>query len=134
MRLDHWARVALVGSLVLVAACHIRAPIENFEAQPIPASASSQSLDDIARQIKAAGASLDWTVEDSGPGRLIAKHRHPKGYTATVEISFSQTAYTITLLNSERFHEKDGLISAHYNVWARNLKAAIDRQLILVKS
>ena len=134
MTLSQLARAILIGSLFLVAACHVRAPVENFAAQPIPASASSLPLDEIAQQIKAAGASLDWTMEDSGPGKLIAKHRHPKGYAATVEISFTQTAYGITLLSSEHLYEKNGEVSTHYNVWARNLKAAIDKQLTLAKS
>ena len=122
-------RAVLIGSLVLTTACHLREKIADFSAQPIPARSPGRSLDEIAREIKAAGTPLDWTIEDAGPGKLIATHGHPKGFAATVEISFTQTAYSITLLKSERLYEKDGAISTHYNAWARDLKAAIDRQL-----
>ena len=79
--------------------------------------------------IQAADFPPSWTIDDAGPGKLIANNRHSKGYAATVEISFTQTEYNITLLKSDHLNERDGFISNHYNAWARNLKAAIDRQL-----
>jgi len=51
--------------------------------------------------------------------------------SATVEIAFSQTSYSITLISSDQLHQNDGEISVRYNKWVRTLNAAITRQLAI---
>jgi hypothetical protein len=128
MKLGHaTSRVVLVLGLLLVTACHVMRPIQNFPNEPVPESASKLKLPEIAAQIKAAGMPLGWTFTDTGPGTMRATISEKQ--SATVEIDYSQTSYSITLVSSERLYQNGGEIAARYDIWARNLNAAIKRQL-----
>jgi hypothetical protein len=130
MKLGHVTRrVTLTLGLLLLAACHHMAPIENFADQPISESARKLPLTQIATEIKIAGLQRGWTFTDSGPGKMIGTINEKR--SATVEVDFSQTSYSITLVSSERLRQNDGEIAARYNQWARNLNAAISRQLAI---
>jgi hypothetical protein len=132
MKLGHVAtqtalrRMALALGLLSLAACHIVEPIQNFADQPVPESDRKFPLAQIAAQIRAAGEPLGWIFTDAGPGKMIGTI---KERSATVEVVYSQTSYSITLVSSVHLYQKDGEIIARYNVWSRNLNAAIVRQL-----
>jgi hypothetical protein len=129
MKLGHVAsRIMLALGLLLLAACHVRVPIQNFPDQPIPQAATKLPLPEIAHQIKLAGAGLGWTFTDAGPGTLTGTIKDK--YAATVEVKYSQTSYSITLVSSEHLYQgPDGEIAGRYNIWSRNLNAAILKQL-----
>jgi hypothetical protein len=125
-------RVVAVLALLALTACHIRAPVQNFHDEAIPEHARTLPLEEIGRQIKAAGSSLEWAWSEEQPGKLIGT-QGGAARNAKVEIDYSQTSYSITLLSSKNLHQgDDGQVAGRYNIWARNLKAAIDRQFALV--
>ena len=127
MQLGKLARVFVLGIGTLgLAACHRGAPILNFQDQPIPASASKLSDDEIARQIKIAGASLGWKFDDAGPGKLRGTHQAQE-HTAMIDVSFTRTTYSIINLRQS----PGGTVSSRYNWWAQNLKNKIDSQLTI---
>jgi hypothetical protein len=126
------AKLFAVFALLGLAACHIRAPVANFHDEPIPTRAQSLPLDEIGRQIKAAGESLAWAWSQEAPGRLVGV-QGGDSRNAKVEVDYTQTSYSITLISSKNLYQgDDGQVAGRYNIWARNLKAAIDRQLALV--
>jgi hypothetical protein len=129
MKLGHMTRrLTLTLGLLLLAACHHRAPIENFADQPVPESARTLPLTEIGTQIKAACEPLGWTFTDLGPGKMTGTIKEKR--SATVEVAYSQTSYSITLVSSTHLYQtNDGEIATRYNIWARNLNAAITRQL-----
>jgi hypothetical protein len=128
MRLGHFAtRIVVTIGLLLLAACHRMEPIQNFSDQPITGGASKLPLPEIANQIRVAGAPLGWVFTDTGPGKMTGMIQQKQ--TATVEITYSQTSYSITLLTSTQLRQTGGEIGPRYNIWARNLNAAILRQL-----
>jgi hypothetical protein len=132
MQLGKLVRVFALGIGTLgLAACHRGAPILNFQDQPIPASASKLSDDEIARQIKIAGASLGWKFDDAGPGKLRGTHQAQE-HTAMIDVSFTRTTYSIILDSSVNLRQSSGgTVSSRYNWWAQNLKNKIDSQLTI---
>src|SRR5258708_36668886 len=126
------ARIFVLGlGIVGLASCHRSAPILNFQDQPIPASATKLSSDEIARQIKIAGAALGWKFEDVGPGKLRGSHQ-AQDHAATIDVDFTRTTYSIVLNSSANMYQSPGgTVSARYNWWAQNLKNKIDSQLTI---
>jgi hypothetical protein len=125
--------VALICSLLFVAACHHAKPIENFSDQPVASGTTKLPLDEIVRRIKVAGTSVKWTVTDSGPGKLIANY-DSKGHDAIVAITFDEEKYSIALVSSQNLHQQGDLINRRYNSWVERLKGAIDRELLAATS
>jgi hypothetical protein len=132
MQLGKLAKVFVLGIGILgLAACHRGVPTLNFQDQPIPASASKLSDDDIARQIKIAGASLGWKFDDAGPGKLRGTHQAQE-HAATIDVSFTRATYSIILDSSVNLRQSPGgTVSSRYNWWAQNLKNKIDSQLTI---
>jgi hypothetical protein len=121
---------ALALGLVLIsaAACQNR-PVHNVDNHPIPAVAQKLSLKEIEQGIIQAGSARRWRFERLGDGQLRAKQSDEKDHEAVVDITFTQTAYSIRLSGSSRLKEKDGTIHPRYNIWARNLEKDIEDRL-----
>jgi hypothetical protein len=132
MHLRKLATLLILGLGIMgLAACHRAGPIQNFRDQPIPTSASKLSSEEIARQIKIAGASLGWKFEDAGPGMLRGTHQ-AQNHVATIDVGYTRTTYSIVLNSSENMYQSpDGTVSSRYNWWAQNLKNKIDSQLTI---
>jgi hypothetical protein len=128
MKLGHvTTRILVTVGLLLLAACHRMAPIENYPDQPIPQAATKLPLTEIAARIKAAGAPYDWIYTDIAPGKMTATYTNKR--SATVEIDYSQTSYSIKLVSSELLYQNGDEISVRYNSWVRRLNTAIMRRL-----
>jgi hypothetical protein len=128
MKLGHvTTRILLTLGLLLFAACHRMAPIENYPDQPIPQAATQLPLTEIAARIKAAGMPYDWIFTDVAPGKMTATYSNKR--SATIEIDYSQTSYSIKLVSSELLYQNGDEISVRYNSWVRRLNTAIMRRL-----
>src|SRR5215831_10767939 len=66
---------------------------------PIAASAQKLSLSEIEKNIIRAGAKRNWVFEEIGPGQLKATQTSGKRH-ATVDVTYSQKSYSITLAES----------------------------------
>lgn len=109
----------IVLTMLLTASCGTR-PINNVENHPIPLTAQQLPLERIEALIIAASQNRGWQVARQAPGYLIATQAQPK-YSATVDLRFSQQAYSIMLRSSTGLREKDGSIHKRYNFWIRVL-------------
>jgi hypothetical protein len=120
-------RLTLALGLLAIAACHRMAPIENFPDQPIPQTATKLPLSEIAARIKAAGKPSGWIFTDTAPGKMTATYSNKR--SATIEIDYSQTSYSITLVSSAQLRQNGDEISTRYNSWVSKLNSAIAHQL-----
>lgn len=117
----------IVLTMLLTASCGTR-PINNVENHPVPLTAQQLPLERIEALIIAAGQNRAWQFQRQAPGYLTATQTQPK-YSATVDIRFSQQAYSIMLRSSTGLREKDGSIHRRYNSWIRSLQRDIDASL-----
>lgn len=124
-----WAVVLLALTLFTTAACAGRIePIYNVKDHPIPAAAQKLSVQDIGRNIMIAGAGRRWQFEQTAPDKLQAKYDNGK-HAAVIDIAYSKTAYSITLVSTVNLHQKGDEVHRQYNFWIRNLEKDIDSRL-----
>lgn len=116
----------IVLTMLLTASC--TQPINNVENRPIPLTAQQLPLERIEALIIAAGQNRAWQFKREAPGYLVASQTLPK-YAATVDIRFSQQAYSIMLRSSVGLRQKDGTIHKRYNYWIQLLQGDIDASL-----
>lgn len=118
-----------VTALFSVGACASRvAPIYNVANHPISAAAQKLPQHSIEQAIIDAALSYHWHIDSSAPGKIGASYER-NGHEAAIAISYSQTAYSITLVHSSGLLQEDGEIHHNYNRWIRNLEKGIEDRL-----
>ena len=129
MKIPKVFRVLAMGLVLLAAVSCQNRPIHQVDNHPIPLAAQKLSMKEIEQAIIQAGSARRWRFERLGEGSLRAKQLDEKDHEAVVDITFTQTAYSIRLSGSSRLKEKDGTIHPKYNLWARNLEKDIEDRL-----
>lgn len=98
------------------------AKIVNYENEPVRTSLSVAKVKDGI--IKAASA-RGWKIKETGPGELTAVIK-VRTHTAAIKITYTQTTYSITYMDSANLKYKNGKIHRNYNKWIKFLKDDID--------
>jgi hypothetical protein len=129
MKITKLLQCVTLGVALLVAVSCQNRPIHTVENRPIPTAAQKLSMKEIEQAIIQAGSARRWRFDRVGEGHLRAKQLDEKDHEAVVDITFSQTAYSIRLNSSHRLKERDGTIHPRYNLWARNLERDIEDRL-----
>lgn len=119
---------AFVGLFFVPVLGACAATVENVTDHPIVASGAKLSLEDVRKNIMLAGLKRHWHMTDSGTNQLTAVQENPKR-TATININFTTTSYSITLVSSIGLDQSGDRISGRYNGWVRYLTQDIDDQL-----
>ncbi len=105
-------------------------PIYNVVNHPIPTLAQKLPLTEISKSIMIAGVLRHWRIDPDGPGRMRGVYSHGK-HEATIAITFSRQAFSITLVSSVDLLQNGNEIHRNYNRWIRNLEQDIDNQLTI---
>jgi hypothetical protein len=120
--------MALAVFLIGVAACARHEPVYTVENHPIPAVAQKLTLPEIEKTIMLAGSQRNWRFEPVKPGQLKGRFFDGK-HEAIVDVSYSQTAYSIGLNSTMNLRQTDSTIHGRYNNWIRNLERDIEERL-----
>lgn len=102
-------------------------PIQNVIDAPI-ATSSPVTTARVKSAIINSGVSLGWQMTETGPG-VIQGTLHLRKHTAIVDVSYSETKYSIVYRSSVNLDEKDGKIHKNYNSWVQNLNRKINAEL-----
>jgi hypothetical protein len=102
-------------------------PVLNIVDRPVT-SLKKMALDDVRRGIVLGGTRYQWIFSDDGPGKLKATQNAGK-LSAVINISYTETAYSITLVESAGLGQKGDQIRARYNRWIGLLTRNIDSEL-----
>jgi len=102
-------------------------PVLNISNHPVT-NLKKLSMDDIRKGIIQGGLRYKWVFEDQGPGKLKASQFEGR-FSAVISITYSETAYSITLLESMGLDQKGNQIRSRYNRWVELLTRNIDAQL-----
>ena len=116
----------LVG-LLLASACASPVPVLNVNNHPVT-NLRKMTLDEVRRGIVLGGARYSWMFEDDGPGKLRATQNEGR-YSAVISISYTETSYSITLLESMGLEQRGDRIRSRYNRWIGLLSRNIDAEL-----
>ena len=120
--------MALAMFLVGIAACARHEPVYTVENHPIPQVAQKLTLPEIEKAIMLAGTQRNWRFEQVKPGQLKGRFFDGK-HEALVDVSYSQTAYSIGLNSTMNLKQTDSTIHGTYNRWIRNLERDIEDRL-----
>ena len=118
---------AILSTVLILAAtvAHARTGIIDINDAAIPAGLN---LDAITNAIAAGVVDRSWTPKVVGPGHVEA-HLFIRSHVAIVDITFDESAYSITYKDSDNLDYKNGRIHRNYNRWVANLNQALQRKL-----
>ena len=123
------AIVVLAVSLALgIVACTTK-PILNVNNSSISTkTGKALEVAQVRQAILTAGVGLGWKLVDVKPGLMEGTLRL-REHTATVDIPYSTSSYSILFKSGVNLSEKDGQIHKNYNSWVSNLDKAIGAEL-----
>ena len=123
---------AIVFTVFILAAtvAHARTDIVDINDAAIPAGLD---LEAITISITTGAVDRRWTPKVVGPGHVEA-HLYIRSHVAIVDITFDESAYSITYKDSENLDYKDGRIHRNYNRWVANLNQTLQRRLATATS
>ena len=129
--------LALVLSLAVSSPIWARAsvPIENLPNNPaVAASGKVLTLDEVKRTIQMAAMLKNWSLEDKGPGAMVATLNVRGKHTIVVDVSYTASSYSFTYNNSVNMNYTQdggqGIIHPNYNKWVQDLRKAIQIELL----
>lgn len=121
-KLAKWFAVfAFIG---LLAGCARTAPIEQINT----VVAAGHTTDQMKNAIMMAGIQRQWIMTDAGPGVIKATQK-ARDHSATVNIKYTATGYSIIYDSSFNLMASGGSIHKNYNRWVRNLDKDIQVNL-----
>ena len=110
-------------------------PIENLPNNPaVAASGKVLTLDEVKRTIQMAAMLKNWSLEDKGPGAMVATLNVRGKHTIVVDVSYTASSYSFTYNNSVNMNYTQdggmGIIHPNYNKWVQDLRKAIQIELL----
>jgi hypothetical protein len=126
MRKEFIAVASVLGGFLLLAIPSANADqLVKVIDHPI-VSSRSLSLEDVKNRVQMAATRRGWTVQEDGPQRFRATIEADHGnYQAVVAITYTETAYSIELVESKGFRQRGDQINGRANRWIRNLEQDI---------
>ena len=119
-------RAVLSAIFILgAAAAHARTAIVNINDAAIP---PGLDMDTVTAAIVTGVADRGWIPKVVGPGHVEAQLLI-RSHTATVDITFDRSTYSITYKDSQNLDYKNGRIHRNYNRWVANLSQMLQRKL-----
>lgn len=124
-----WMAVGLV--LLFLVGCRGGAPIYEVKSAPVPSPSGKElTLEQVRKEIMAAGVAAGWQMVDSKPGEIIATY-NIRSHQAVVSIPYTTKDYSILYKNSSnlKYDAEDKTIHKNYAGWIQRLDGAIRSRL-----
>ena len=116
-------------AFVTLAAC-TSAPIRNVSDAPVvTGSGKALNADQVRVAIVGAGTGLGWTMASTTPG-LVTGRIALRGHTASIDVRYTPTTYSIAYKDSTNLDFGNGQIHKNYNGWIENLNRDIRANLM----
>lgn len=124
--------IANVLILILLSACSTQQPIYNVSASPVPqrSNGTKLSIEEVRGAIFAATTIKGWKPTSVNANEIQAKITVRDRHTATIDIKYTDSSYSINLSSSGGLDEKDGNIHRNYNKWIILLDTQIQAELL----
>lgn len=124
-----WMAIGLV--LLLFAGCRGGAPIYEVKSAPVPSPSGKElTMEQVRKEIMAAGVAAGWQMTDVKPGELLATY-NIRSHQAVVSIPYNAKDYSILYKNSSNLkYDADAkTIHQNYTGWIQRLDGAIRSRL-----
>ena len=123
--------IIALGVLVALSSC------KTAEVYNVPDVALAQifphaySPEQVEKAIITATNKREWSVVSQKSGLIEARYSRGR-YSATIDISYTSTHYSINYKESANLEYDGSKINRHYNAWVVKLNKEIQKQLILI--
>ncbi len=124
-----WMALGLV--LVFLVGCRGGAQIYEVKNAPIPnPSGKGLTLEQVRKEITAAGVAAGWQMTDAKPGEIIATY-NIRSHQAVVSIPYTSQGYSILYKDSSnlKYDAQAKTIHENYAGWIQRLDGAIRSRL-----
>jgi hypothetical protein len=124
-----WIAIGLV--LVFLSGCRGGAQIYEVKSTPIPSPAGKElTLEQVRKEIVAAGVAAGWQITDVKPGELLATY-NIRSHQAIVAIPYTTKNYSILYKDSSNLKYDAAARTIHQNYagWIQRLDGAIRSRL-----
>ena len=128
-RVSGWIALALV--LVFLVGCRAGAPIYEVKNAPVPSpSGKGLTLEQVRKEITAAGVAAGWQLTDVKPGEILATY-NIRSHQAVVSIPYTTQGYSILYQDSKnlKYNAQAKTIHENYAGWIQRLDGAIRSRL-----
>lgn len=120
--------LAFVLISLAVVGCSQNEAIYTVEHASVSGPGGQLTDDQVHNAILTSLQTRDWVVQEEMPNKIIAKQTFRK-HSATIQINYSQTGYSLLYRESENLGYDGSEIHRNYNKRIRQLEAEINRQL-----
>jgi len=124
-----WMAVGLV--LLFLVGCRGGAQLYEVKSAPVPSPSGKElTLDQVRKEIMAAGVAAGWQMTDVKPGELLATY-NLRSHQAVVSIPYTTKNYSILYKNSSNLKYDAAAKTIHqsYAGWIQRLDGAIRSRL-----
>jgi hypothetical protein len=124
-----WMAVGFV--LLLLVGCRGGAQIYEVKNAPVPSPSGKElTLEQVRKEIIAAGVAAGWQMTDSKPGEILATY-NIRSHQAVVSIPYTTKDYSVLYKNSSNLKYNAGAKTIHPNYagWIQRLDGAIRSRL-----
>jgi len=124
-----WMAVGLV--LLFLVGCRGGAQLYEVKSAPVPSPSGKElTLDQVRKEIMAAGVAAGWQMTDVKPGELLATY-NLRSHQAVVSIPYTTKDYSILYKNSSNLKYDAAAKTIHqsYAGWIQRLDGAIRSRL-----
>jgi hypothetical protein len=119
----------VIVACLFLSACFGRIqPLYTVYKHKIPESAHILYESEISDVIHRAGIERQWIMEEAKAGVIIATQKR-QTHVAVIEITYTQTDYSIRYVESSDLLYNGSTIHRTYNHWVRNLEVDIEKGL-----
>ncbi|OQW35410.1 MAG: hypothetical protein A4E19_01180 [Nitrospira sp. SG-bin1] len=127
--ISRWIAVGLI--LVFLSACRGGAQIYEVKSAPVPSPSGKElTLEQVRKEIMAAGVAAGWQMTDVKPGELLATY-NIRSHQAIVAIPYTTKNYSILYKDSSnlKYDAAAKTIHQNYTGWIQRLDSAIRSRL-----
>lgn len=127
--ISQWMAIGLV--LVFLSGCRGGAQLFEVKNAPVPSPSGKElTLEQVRKEIMAAGVAAQWQMTDVKPGELLATY-NLRSHQAIVSIPYTTKDYSILYKNSSnlKYDAAAKTIHQNYTGWIQRLDGAIRSRL-----
>lgn len=124
-----WMAIGFV--LIVLSGCRAGAPLYEVKSAPVPSPSGKElTLEQVRKEIVAAGVAAQWQMTDVKPGELVATY-NLRSHQAVVTIPYTTKDYSILYKNSSnlKYDANAKTIHQNYAGWVQRLDGAIRSRL-----
>ncbi|MFV0481044.1 MAG: hypothetical protein ACK5LP_03575 [Campylobacteraceae bacterium] len=124
-----FASLITISALFYTGCSFTQAPIHDVQSATVQGAEAKLTQTQVEQAILKAGVTEGWRMQKIKSGLISAIHSE-RGHSATVEIAYSASSYSIKYKDSVNLKYDGANINQNYNSWVQSLDKAIQKNFL----